>query len=160
MTELDVGQLKRLLGCFAAGVTVVTTRDPGGRPVGMTVSAVASVSLDPPLLLVCIGRGSAVHAAMTAAEFFAINILSAGQSGLSRQFSQDRKERFKGVKWSEGVHGIPLLEGVVAQIVCRSWSSFEAGDHTVFFGLIEQGDDFDHPPLIHFRSRYSKTHTP
>jgi flavin reductase (DIM6/NTAB) family NADH-FMN oxidoreductase RutF len=153
----DPTKFRQLLGRFATGVTVVTTLDPGGRPAGMTASALASVSLDPPLLLVCVGLQADFHKAMSGAARFAVNVLAADQEPLSRQFAAVGGDHFAGVAYHAGPHGLPLLDGVVAHVFCDRWSRHEAGDHTVFFGLVTGGVAFERPPLLYFGSRYTTT---
>ncbi|MBI2401292.1 MAG: flavin reductase family protein [Gemmatimonadetes bacterium] len=153
----DPTQFRQLLGRFATGVTVVTALDPSGRPAGMTATALASVSLDPPLLLVCVGLQAEFHKAMSAAARFAVNVLAADQEHLSRQFAATGREHFAGVAHHAGPHGLPLLDGVVAHVFCDRWDRHEAGDHTVFFGLVTGGETFERPPLVYFRSQYTTT---
>ncbi len=157
MPPADPTQFRQLLGSFATGVTILTALDPNGRPAGMTASALASVSLDPPLLLVCVDRHADFHPAMAAARRFAVNVLAADQERLSRQFAATGGDRFAGVAHRAGPDGVPLLNGVVAHVLCEPWGRHEAGDHTVFFGLVTGGQTFDQPPLLYFRSRYTST---
>ncbi len=153
MTE----QFRSLLSCFATGVTVATTVDANGRPWGMTASAVASVSLEPPLLLICVDREAKFHAAVDGAAGFALNVLAAHQEELSRTFASRLEDPFASADHRIGPDGFPLLAGVVAHIICSSWGTFEAGDHTVFFGRVSGGETFDGTPLIHYRSEYTTT---
>jgi flavin reductase (DIM6/NTAB) family NADH-FMN oxidoreductase RutF len=153
-------QFRQLLGRFATGVTVVTALDPEGRPAGMTASAVSSVSLEPPLLLVCVGHQADFHPVIAAAPRFALNVLAADQEHLSRRFAASDTDRFAGVPCRSGPHGVPLLEGVVAHILCDRRSREEAGDHTVFIGLVTGGETFDRPPLLYFGSQYTSTREP
>lgn len=153
MTE----QFRSLLSCFATGVTVATTVDGDGKPWGMTASAVASVSLEPPLLLICVDREAKFHAAVDGAAGFALNVLAANQEEVSRTFASRIENPFASADYRIGPDGFPLLAGVVAHIICASWGTFEAGDHTVFFGRVSGGQTFDAMPLIHYRSEYTTT---
>ncbi len=157
MPPADSTAFRQLLGRFATGVTVVTTLDAGGRPAGMTASALSSVSLEPPLLLVCVGHQADFHQAISAAPRFAVNVLAADQEPLSRQFAATGGDHFAGVGYRAGPHGVPLLDGVVAHLLCDRWGHYEAGDHTLFFGLVTGGETFDRLPLLYFRSRYTTT---
>lgn len=134
MPPADPTQFRQLLCRFPTGVTVVTALDAQGRPAGMTASAISSVSLEPPLLLVCVGHQADFHPVLAAAQRFAINVLAADQEHLSRQFAAADRDRFAGVPYRRGPHDVPLLDGVVAHILCDRWSRQDAGDHTVFFG--------------------------
>jgi flavin reductase (DIM6/NTAB) family NADH-FMN oxidoreductase RutF len=160
MPPTDPTQFRQLLGRFATGVTVVTALDPQGRPCGMTASSVSSVSLEPPLLLVCVGHQADFHPVMSTAPRFAVNVLAADQESLSRQFAASDGDRFSGVRYQKGPHGVPLLEGALAHLWCDRWGQHEAGDHTVFFGLVTGGETFDRPPLLYYRSQYTSTQDP
>jgi 3-hydroxy-9,10-secoandrosta-1,3,5(10)-triene-9,17-dione monooxygenase reductase component len=152
---VDPNRFRQLLSRFATGVTVVTALDPAGRPAGMTASALASVSLEPPLILVCVGKQAAFHAAMSAARHFAVNVLAADQEHLSRQFAAIEGDHFAGVTYRPGANGVPLLEGAVAHLLCEVTERHEAGDHTVFFGLVAGGETFERVPLLYFKSGYT-----
>src|SRR5436309_6462857 len=111
MSGVDPAQFRQLLGRFASGVTVVTTRDPAGRPVGMTASSVASVSLEPPLALVSVDRKNDVYPALQAAKRFVLNVLAADQEAISRRFAAEHPNRFDGIGYRESKPGIPQPEG-------------------------------------------------
>ena len=153
-TPVDADQVRQLLGRFATGVTVVTTRSASGAPVGMTASSLASVSLDPPLVLVAVDRSNDMHDALKTASHFAINILTADQEILSRRFASTDPNRFDGVGYREGRNGLPLLNDVVAHIECAMHAAVPSGDHTVYFGLVVGGEGTERVPLIYYRSGY------
>jgi len=155
MRGVEPPQFRQLLGRFATGVTIVTARDPSGGPVGMTASSVASVSLDPPLLLVCVDRTHDMHAALAAGEHFVLNVLAADQEALSRRFAGDEENRFDGVGYKENRQGIPVLDGALASIECVKQTAVPAGDHTVFFGLVTGGSVTDRRPLLYYRGGYA-----
>ena len=145
-----------LLGRFATGVTVLTARAPDGRPFGMTANAVASVSLDPPLVLVCIDRTRDMHEVLRTAPRFALSVLAADQEPVSRRFAEDSADRFAGTAMLEGPHGLPLVAGAVAYIQCDKRDAVAAGDHTIFIGLVTGGTASDRPPLVYFRAGYGR----
>ena len=153
-SPVDAAQFRQLLGRFATGVSIVTARGADGRPVGMTASALASVSLEPPLLLVAVDRQNDMHDTLRVAPHFAVNILAADQEPLSRRFAATDANRFYGVGYRESRHGVPLLNGVLAHIECASHAAVPGGDHTVFFGLVTGGDVTDKQPLVYYRSGY------
>jgi 4-hydroxyphenylacetate 3-hydroxylase, reductase component len=155
MSGVDPAQFRQLLGRFATGVTVVTTRDPAGRPVGMTASSVASVSLEPPLVLVSVDRKNDMYPALQAAKRFVLNVLAADQEAISRRFAAEHPNRFDGIGYRESKHGIPLLEGVLASIECEKQGDAPGGDHTVFFGLVTGGTVSDRRPLLYYRGGYA-----
>jgi flavin reductase (DIM6/NTAB) family NADH-FMN oxidoreductase RutF len=155
MRGVDPPLFRQLLGRFATGVTVLTTRTPGGEPIGMTASSVASVSLDPPLVLASVDRRHDMHAALAAASHFVLNILAADQEALSRRFAADEPDRFQGVGFHPNKQGIAVLEGVVAHIDCEKQSAIPAGDHTVFMGLVVGGSVTERRPLLYYRGGYA-----
>ncbi|HYL55730.1 MAG TPA: flavin reductase family protein [Gemmatimonadales bacterium] len=155
MPGVDPAQFRQLLGSFATGVTVVTTRDPAGRPIGMTASSVASVSLHPPLVLVSIDQSNDMHPALSAAKRFVLNVLAHDQEALSRRFAAEHPDRFDGIAYRESKHGLPVIEGVVASIECEKQATVPGGDHTVFFGLVTGGTVSDRRPLLYYRGGYT-----
>src|SRR3989449_6456168 len=156
MSGVDPAQFRQLLGRFATGVTVVTARDPGGRPVGMTASSVASVSLEPPLVLVSVDRKNDMYPALQAAKRFVLNVLASDQEAVSRRFAEEHPNRFDGIGYRETKHGIPVLEGVLASIECEKQAEAPGGDHTVFFALVTGGSGSDRPPPPHYPGRYAR----
>ncbi|MEX2157427.1 MAG: flavin reductase family protein [Gemmatimonadales bacterium] len=152
---VDPPQFRQLLGRFATGVTIVTSRTPSGEPVGMTASSVASVSLDPPLVLVAVDKSHDMHAALESGTHFVLNILSADQEALSRRFAATEPDRFRGVSYRENERGIPILDGVVAHLECEKRTAVPGGDHTVFFGLVVGGAVTDRRPLLYYRGGYA-----
>jgi flavin reductase (DIM6/NTAB) family NADH-FMN oxidoreductase RutF len=154
---VDPAQFRHLLGRFATGVTVLTARTPSpdGRPLGMTASSIASVSLDPPLLLVCVDRRHDMHAALEAGDHFALNVLAADQEWLSRRFAGSVENRFDGVGYRDNKQGTPIIDGAAATIECRKQATAPGGDHTVFFGLVTGGSVTDRRPLIYYRGGYA-----
>lgn len=155
MRGVDPDQFRRLLGCFATGVTVLTTRDLRGRPIGMTASSVASVSLEPPLVLVSVNQQHDMYAPLKAATRFVLNVLAADQEAISRRFAAEHPDRFDGIRYSETEHGMPVLDGVLANIECEKQDEARGGDHTVFFGLVTGGTVSDRPPLLYYRGGYA-----
>ena len=155
MHGVDPAQFRQLLGRFATGVTVLTARDPRGHPIGMTASSVASVSLQPPLLLVCVDQRHDMLAAMQAAHWFVLNVLAADQEAISRRFAAEHPDRFDGIGYRDDKHGIPVLDDVLASIACAKHGEAPGGDHTVFFGLVTGGTVSDRRPLLYYRGGYA-----
>jgi flavin reductase (DIM6/NTAB) family NADH-FMN oxidoreductase RutF len=156
MHGVDPSLFRQLLGRFATGVTVVTTRTPAGDPIGMTASSVASVSLHPPLVLVSVDRAHDMHAALEAASHFVLNVLAADQEALSRRFAADQEDRFNGVAYRQNQRGIAVLDGVVAHIECEKQSTAPGGDHTVFIGVVVGGSVTERRPLLYYRGGYAE----
>jgi flavin reductase (DIM6/NTAB) family NADH-FMN oxidoreductase RutF len=153
--DIDGAIFRQLLGRFATGVTVLTTRDHSGHPVGMTASSLASVSLTPPLVSVCVDVSADMHRALSSSGDFVINILAAGQVELSHRFARlPAEERFQGVRWRETADGLIVLAGVLAHIECDRFADFPLGDHTLFVGRVTGGAATEAEPLLYFRGDY------
>lgn len=150
----DLRALRDAFGGFMTGVTVVTTTDPAGRPLGFTANSFASVSLDPPLLLVCIANGSSNLARFAGGAGFAVNILAEGQAAIARTFARPAADRFAGLAWHIGPVGAPILDGVVAWFDCTREQSVPAGDHTILIGRIGAFAAAAHPALGYYRGAY------
>ena len=160
MTDRSPGpaQFRQLLVRFATGVTVATTLDRAGKHVGMTASAIAAASLDPPLVLLCVSPTADFHSSLLACNAYALNVLASDQEDLSLRFAADGIDRFAGVPVTAGHGGLPLITGAAAHIICEPWNRFEGvGDHTVFVGRVVDGAWSERKPLIHYRSRYTST---
>ena len=155
---LDLRDLRRALGQFATGVTIVTTRDDTGRRVGVTANSFASLSLDPPLVLWALDRAAGSLPAFRECTHFAVNVLSAEQHNLSRVFATSGADKFAGVDVLEGPAGMPLLDGALAHFVCRSVRQIEAGDHVLFIGEVERYETFAGEPLV-FHSGFYRVAT-
>jgi flavin reductase (DIM6/NTAB) family NADH-FMN oxidoreductase RutF len=153
---VNASQFRTALSRFASGVTVVTTRDAAGQPHGITVSAFSSVSLDPPLVLVCIDRGAHIHDAFRARGVFVVNVLTSEQEELSRLFASREPDKFAGLGYTPGLEDVPLLADTLATIECRLRHAYEGGDHTIFVGEVERADiRGDAEPLLYYRSGYA-----
>lgn len=150
---VDEKSFRQAMGSFASGVTVVTTEHEGQR-YGMTVASFASLSLNPPLVLVCIEKRVASHDAIQAAGHFGVNILSAEQREVSTVFASRVDDRFAGLAVSKGELGDPLLDGSLVTIECRLADSLPGGDHTIFVGEVVSATVREGAPLVYFRSAY------
>jgi flavin reductase (DIM6/NTAB) family NADH-FMN oxidoreductase RutF len=154
---IDPDTFRSVLGRFASGITVLTARDGEGRHYGMTVSAFCSVSLVPPLVLVCVDLIASMHDALLEASHFAVNILSADQEPISRRFSGlDEQNRFDGVGYTLGLTGVALLDEALAHIECRRVAHHRAGDHTVVIGEVEAAAAHTSRPLLYYRGGYAQ----
>jgi flavin reductase (DIM6/NTAB) family NADH-FMN oxidoreductase RutF len=137
------------------GVTVTTTRGDGDIPVGLTVSSLTSVSLDPPLLLVCISEASRLLDCFRRCRYFGVSVLSEDQKEVSDKFSRScLEERFEGISWESGETGVPLLQGSVAWFECERYRTLEAGDHEIVIGRVEAGGSRDGEGLGYYKSGY------
>lgn len=136
MGIFDPRALRDAFGAFATGVTVVTANDTAGKPIGFTANSFTSVSLDPPLLLVCLARTSRNYATMTGATHFAVNILSETQKDVSNTFARPVEDRFAAVDWRKGPSGCPVFSQVAAWFECAMQDLIEAGDHVIMVGRV------------------------
>ncbi|HEY7365100.1 MAG TPA: flavin reductase family protein [Methylomirabilota bacterium] len=149
-------EFRRVLGHFATGVTIVTTCDADGRASGLTVSAFTSLSLDPPLVLVCVDHKSQTYPALRERGRFAVNVLTTGQEALSRRFASTQLDKFDGVPYRTSELGLPLLAAALVHLECVTVSTHVEGDHTIFVGRVERTGVNDGEPLLYYRGRYSR----
>jgi flavin reductase (DIM6/NTAB) family NADH-FMN oxidoreductase RutF len=153
---IDSDTFRAALGRFSCGITIVTTRDPKGRDHGMTVSAFCSVSLEPPLVLVCIGHDASMHGLMMRVEHVGISVLSSAQEPLSRRFADPETDRFDGIGYSRGENGVALLDDALVQLECAVVARHEAGDHTIVVCSVDRAEAFDARPLLYYRGGYAQ----
>jgi flavin reductase (DIM6/NTAB) family NADH-FMN oxidoreductase RutF len=144
--------LRAVMASYPTGVTIVATRDVNGAPLGLTVNAFTSVSLEPPMVLICIGHKSASHDRLIASGGFAVSMLSESQGDLARRFARQPSEgRFEGVAWWQAPSGNPILEGATAWIDCAIDRVVEAGDHTIILGRARSCGSSETPALLFHR---------
>lgn len=154
--SVDPTTFRAVMGRFASGVTVVTTCD-GPRRLGITVNAFASVSLDPPLVLVCIDRSSRLHDVLLESGLFAVNFLSEEQALVATCFASPSAERYNnfcGMTSHIEKTGAPVLDDSLGFVDCRIMDVYPGGDHSIILGRVEALDARDGEPLLYFRSHY------
>jgi len=157
--SVSITDFRTAIGNFATGVTVVATLD-GERPQGITVNALTSVSLDPPLVMIALDRRRFIVPALEATGRYSVNILTENQQALSDCFAgaavTPGRDDFCGASWHMGVTGVPLLDGTAAAIECTVVDRFEVGDHLLYAGRAEATELADQaaPPLLYLRRRY------
>lgn len=152
---VDPADFKAALGRWASGITVVTASGPDG-PVGLTASAFSSVSLHPPLILVCIGHASYHHDAITQAPGFGVHVLAVTQEAISDTFAFSRDDRFAGLEVTTGLHGVPLFPGALARLVCEPHEVVDGGDHSILIGRVVQAEVTDGQPLAWWQGGYRR----
>jgi flavin reductase (DIM6/NTAB) family NADH-FMN oxidoreductase RutF len=153
---VDSAAFRRALGQFPSGVTVVTTRDAHGQPLGLTVSAFCAVSLEPPLVLACIDHRSETNRGVRESGRFAVSVLGEGQEQISRRFALPGALKLEGFEFLEGGHGLPLVPGALAHVECRVRSFHDEGDHAVWVGEVERVAVHDGQPLLHHAGGYRR----
>lgn len=141
-------EFRRTLGQFATGVTAMTTRAPGGAPVGMTVSSFNSLSLDPPLILWSIARSTPSFAYFQVGDTFAVNVLSADQEAVARQLARSSSDKFDGIAARSGLNGVPLIDGCIAYLECSVWARYPGGDHDIIVGRVLRIFNIGKAPLL------------
>jgi flavin reductase (DIM6/NTAB) family NADH-FMN oxidoreductase RutF len=151
-------EFRRACGRFSTGVTIATVMDAEGLPHGLTVSSFTSVSLDPPLVSICLGHAVSLIDQFRAAGFFGINILAEDQRHLSERFARKGHDRFQGVDWTSGETGVPLIDGVLAAIECQVEQRIPVGDHDILVGRMVATRVTEGAPLLHFSGDYRKMH--
>lgn len=149
-------EFRAVLGRFPSGVTVVTTKAADGSDQGMTVSAFSSLSLEPPLVLICVEKTASAHDALTTAKGFVVNVLAARQEQIARRFAIVNIDRFEGVGFTRSSRGYAMLDDVLAVIECDRFSMHDAGDHTVIIGEVEATRAETGTPLLYYRGGYAQ----
>jgi flavin reductase (DIM6/NTAB) family NADH-FMN oxidoreductase RutF len=151
---LDTKTFRDACSLFGSGVTVATVRAPDGSPHGLTVSSFTPVSIEPPLILICIDHGCTFLQHFRACSHFAVNILAESQRDLSITFACKDAGRFKGVDWNPSPNGVPLLHGCIATFECQLAAVIEAGDHAIFLGEVVSAECQGGEPLLYFNREY------
>ncbi len=146
---------RQVIGHFASGVTIITTREQATN-YGLTASAVTSITLEPPMLLVCFNKNTGTQAAISRTRVFAVNILDEGQADLAYKFAKPQSDKFQGVEFSYGIFGEPLLTGALAHIECRVAADVEAGTHRAFLSEVEHARAYVGSPLTYFRGKFGR----
>lgn len=155
----DARTLRDALGCFATGVTIITAIGKDGLPFGLTANSFTSVSLDPPLLLVCVANSSSSAAAIKAADHFAVNVLQIGQQPTSNRFASKAEDRFANTPWTPGETGAPLLTGSLSAFECARDAVYDGGDHFILVGrVLKASFEPRRDPLLYFRGKYRRLH--
>lgn len=151
---MDIKDYRRALGSFATGVTIVTAFDSHRQPWGLTANSFTSVSLDPPVISVCIIKTGRVFPTLAASSRFGVNILACDQQDLALHFASKVENRFDGVDWDAGPDGAPLLPRASAQLDCSVRARIDAEDHEILLGLVESYSHQPTPPLVYCRGTF------
>jgi len=150
---VDDAQFKLAMSHFASGVTVVTT-EQDGTPYGMTVAAFSSLSLHPPLVLICIEKSVRTHEAIATAGKFGVSILNQSQTDVSNRFASRSEDKFSGIATHRGTSGVPLIDGAITTLECSLREQFAGGDHSIFVGVVVAIETAEGVPLVYYRSGY------
>jgi len=155
--QVDTVGLRRALGRYATGVTVVTTRAADGTPVGLTINSFTSISLDPPLVLWSLRRAARSFEAFRHGGHFAVSVLAAGQERLARSFTSAIEDRFAGARTRDGMGGCPLIEDCLAHFECQLESVLDGGDHAILIGRVLKASQREGEPLVFASGGYCTT---
>jgi len=153
-TMLDVDLFKQAMSCFPTGVTLVTTTDDDDKNWGFTANAFSSLSLDPPMVLVCVSKEADCCSAFRSARKFGVNILRREHESLARRFATKGKDKFAGGGFRKGNLGVPILPDALAILECTTETLVPGGDHTILIGLVEHAKVQDGYAAIYFRSAF------
>lgn len=153
-TRVDAPSMRRAMGAFATGVAVITTISQDGKPQGMTINSVTSVSLDPPILLVCLTNDARTSTAVINSGQFAISILGTRQERIARLFAARGENHFAGLPLTFGRHYVPVIPDAVAHLECTVENSVAVGDHIVVFGNVQRTCSRDGLPLLFLRGQF------
>jgi flavin reductase (DIM6/NTAB) family NADH-FMN oxidoreductase RutF len=155
----DARTLRDAMGCFATGITIITAIDAAGTPVGLTANSFTSVSLEPPLLLVCIANTAGTAPVLREADHFGVNVLQTGQQPASNRFAGKGEDRFASTAWGPGETGAPLLDGSLVSFECKRHAVHEGGDHFLLVGEVVRAQfEPRRDPLLYFRGKYRRLH--
>jgi flavin reductase (DIM6/NTAB) family NADH-FMN oxidoreductase RutF len=152
---LDAATFRAVLGRLASGVSIITTRDMYGIDHGMTVTALCSLSLDPPLILVCVDRIATMYPHLMTADHLAVSMLAKEQEALSHRFAVIKEDRFGGVPIVRATNGCALIDEALAHMECDMWARHDGGDHTIFIGRVTRAAAREAQPLLYYRGRYA-----
>ncbi len=147
-------EFRRACGRFATGVVIAAAMDAKGTPHGLAVSSFTSVSLEPPLILICLGHAVTSIEVFRGASHFGLSVLGEDQRAVSEHFARKGYDRFDGIEWHRGETGVPLIKGVLAEMECAVRQRVKAGDHDVFIAEMVHGRVHKGEPLIYFGSKY------
>ncbi|HEY6418446.1 MAG TPA: flavin reductase family protein [Candidatus Binataceae bacterium] len=151
---IDKNELRRVMGHFATGVTVITTVSGAGEMHGLTANAFTSVSLVPPLLLICVDKKAESYESFEQSKVFTVNILASDQEALSRRFAVSGGNKFEGAAYHLGSNGAPILENTLGHFECKLTAAFDGGDHTIYLGEVMEAETREGAPLVFFRGGY------
>lgn len=154
-TPVAADELRAFAGSFATGIVVLTTRDNAGTPYGLTMNAVSSLCLEPPLFLACIAKSAATLKPVLESGSFALNVLAHDQEQVSNTFASKGDDKFSGIATHDGATGLPLIDGCLAYAEFRVADTHEAGDHVIVIGEAVASEINDGAPLGYFRGKYT-----
>jgi flavin reductase (DIM6/NTAB) family NADH-FMN oxidoreductase RutF len=154
--SIEPQELRRVMGHFATGVTVITTQDQDGNPNGLTANAFMSLSLNPPLVLISVDKSAQCYACFNLQNGFTVNFLSEDQEEVSRRFATKGIDKFAGLQWHSGENGAAILDAALGYVECKITQCYDGGDHTIVVGEIVNANATDGRPLLFFKGKYQR----
>jgi flavin reductase (DIM6/NTAB) family NADH-FMN oxidoreductase RutF len=151
---IEKNELRRVMGHFATGITVITTHNDAGQIHGLTANAFTSVSLVPPLCLICVDKKADSYASFEESKVFTVNFLADNQEDISRRFAVSGGDKFSGTAYRMGANGAPILDGTLGHLECKLISVYDGGDHTIYIGEVEEAETREGKPLLFYRGGY------
>lgn len=155
----SVSKFKAVMGNYPTGVTVVTTTDENGTPLGLTVNSFASVSIEPLMILWSIDKNVSSYEPFTKAEKFAVHVLADDQADICSLFAMKGTDRFANCEWKTSEHNLPIISGALGVLQCKTHKTVEAGDHTILIGEVIDIENYDKDPLLYHRRKFGKIPT-
>lgn len=153
---IEAQELRRVMGHFATGVTVITTKDGDGAPQGLTANAFMSLSLNPPLVIISVDKGATCYNCFATGNGYTVNFLSENQEEVSKRFATKGIDKFAGLGWREGANGAAIIDGALGHVECRITQAYDGGDHTIVVGEILNAAANGERPLLFFKGKYQK----
>ena len=153
---VDGKEFRNVMGRFATGVTILTTRGADGTPYGLTANAISSISLEPPLVMISIDKRAESFPHFLASKVFVVNVLASTQEALSNAFAKSGGDKFSGLAFDTNAEGVPVLRDTLATIECHVVASHEAGDHVIHLGEVDRTRMADVAPLLYFQGKYGQ----
>lgn len=155
--NIDPAEFKRILGHWVTGVSVVTSRPAGEPPCGLTANAFCSLSLEPPLVLVCVEKAADTHDCIARAQAFCVNVLSSDDERIARIFAEGpHGTKFDGIAHHPEQTGAPVLDAALAWVDCELRAAHDGGDHTIYVGRVMAGDAHEGAPILYYRGGYGR----
>jgi flavin reductase ActVB len=152
--RLDRNAFRTAMSCFASGVTVVTTRDEDDTPFGFTANSFCSVSLEPPLILVCLARTANCYPVFTTCRRFAVSVLADHHHDVARRFATKQEDKFEGTAFTSAAHSLPAVEGALCVLSCDIEDLVDAGDHAILLGRVYHARVRQGTPMIYYNSTF------
>jgi 4-hydroxyphenylacetate 3-hydroxylase, reductase component len=153
---LEPQELRRVMGHFATGVTVITTKDKDGNPNGLTANAFMSLSLNPPLVVISVDKSATCYGCFELQNGFTVNFLSEDQEEIPRRFATKGADKFADLKWRAGTNGAAIIDGVLGYVECKITECHEGGDHSIVVGEIVDVSASGERPLLFFKGKYQR----